>query len=103
MQYPIKYYIPHLILFGVYLAVLIPFLYYYRRRNPHPRFRPTVGEVTMVAVILMMIGGTACWFLGNVFSNEKDSKEAVPDHGAGWSGGTSGPSQDSGGSSYRKE
>jgi len=101
VNYPIQYFIPHMILFGVFLAVLIPILYYYRRRNPNPRFRPTAGEMTLVAVILLMIGGTACWFLGNMFSNEPNPNMAVPDHGAGWSSGTNAP-QDSGGS-YRRE
>ncbi len=89
-----------MILFGAYLAVLIPFLYYYRRRNPNPRFRPSAGEMTMVAIMLLMIGGTACWFLGNMFNNEPDPNKAVPDHGAGWSGGTSGPQE---GPDYRRE
>ena len=47
MQFPIKYFLPHIVFFGVYLAALIPVLYYYRRRTPNPRFRPTFGEMAM--------------------------------------------------------
>jgi hypothetical protein len=99
VNYPVKYFIPHIILFGAYIAVLIPLLYYYRRRNPNPRFRPSMGEMTLVAVMLLMIGGTACWFLGNMFNNEPTPGKAVPDHGAGWSKGATG----GGGPDYRRD
>lgn len=100
MQYSVKYFLPHIVFFSVFLAVLIPFLYYYRRRNPNPRFRPSLGEMTMIAVIALVVGATACWFLGNVFRGEQRFDNTVPDAGAGWSSGTSGP-QESGG--YRRD
>ena len=86
----LKYYLPHLIFFGVFLAALVPVLYYYQRRNPHPRFRPGVGEMTMISVLALAIGGGASFFLGNVFRGDPTLKqlEENPEHGAGWSTGT---------------
>ena len=102
MTFSLKYFLPHIVFFSVFLAVLIPVLFYYRRRNPNPRFRPTVGEMTLVTVIALMIGGTACWFLGNFFRGDQRLDNSVPDQGAGWSRGTNGP-QDKDDSPYRKD
>ena len=105
MHYPVKHFLPHIILFSVYVVALVPMLYYYRRRQPHHRFRPSLGEMTMITVFALVVGGTACWFLGNVFRGDQNINMSVPDHGAGWSGGSSGP-QDSGGEgggNYRRE
>ena len=89
MQFlPFKYYIPHLVFFGVFIAALVPVLYYYQRRNPSPRFRPGVGEMTMIAVVALFLGGLACFFLGNIFRGDQRSAEKF-DHGAGWSEGDS--------------
>jgi hypothetical protein len=102
----IKYYIPHIVFFSVYLAALVPVLYYYCRRNPNPRFRPGIGEMTMITVIALIFGGGACFFLGNVFRGEQNLKQFTesPDEGAGWSQGTSGPrEEDAGDSRYRRE
>ena len=96
MQFSVKYFLPHIIFFSIYIVVLIPVLYYYRRKHPNPRFRPGVGEMTLIAVIALMLGGTACWFLGNVFRGEQKLDNTVPDQGAGWSSGKSGP-RDTGG------
>lgn len=95
--------LPHIIFFGGYVLVLIPMLYYYRRRNPNPRFRPSMGEMTMITVIAVMIGATASWFLGNVFRGEQRLDNTVPDQGAGWSSGTSGARESGGDSRYRKD
>ena len=81
---PLKAYYPHLIFFGVFVAALTPVLYYYQRRNPDPRFRPSFGEMTLVSIVLLFIGGIACFLLGNVFRGEQRSAEKF-DHGAGWS------------------
>lgn len=92
-----KYYTPHIILFCVFLAALIPVLYYYRRRNPNPRFRPNTGEMMLVSVFALAIGGPACYFLGNVFRKDGiDMKKLTekPDEGAGWSNNTSIPRED---------
>jgi hypothetical protein len=103
VQFSLKYFLPHIIFFSVYLAALVPVLYYYRRRNPNPRFRPSMGEMTLITIVALMLGGTACWFLGNVFRGDQRFNNSVPDQGAGWSRGTSGP-QDSGGDSrYRSD
>jgi hypothetical protein len=103
VRYPISYFLPHLVLLGAYIAALVPVLYYYRRRNPNPRFRPTLGEMTMITVIALMVGGTACWFLGNIFRGDQNLNKYLesPNEGAGWSHGTSG-SQDEGDSSGGK-
>ena len=85
---PLKYYIPHLVFFGVFLAALSPVLYYYQRRNPSPRFRPGVGEMTMITVVTVFIGAVACFFLGNFFRGDRKPIEKT-DYGAGWSEGTS--------------
>jgi hypothetical protein len=85
----VKYYLPHIILFCVFLAALLPVMYYYRRRHPHPRFRPGAGELTLLFVFAIAIGAPACYFLGNVFRGGVDTKKFTekPDEGAGWSNG----------------
>lgn len=90
-----KYYLPHLVFFGVFIFALVPVLYYYHRRNPNPRFRPGVGEMTMISVVALFVGGAACFFLGNVFRGDQRSPEKF-DHGAGWSKGTSTPRETEG-------
>ena len=93
----LKYYLPHLVFFAVFLAALIPVLYYYRKRNPNPRFRPGAGEITLICVFALVVGGGACYFLGNVFRSERDFTkdfDAKPNEGAGWSAGTTGPKDD---------
>jgi hypothetical protein len=84
----LKYYLPHLVFFAVFLAALIPVLYYYRKRNPNPRFRPNAGEMTMISVLALAVGGAACYFLGDVFRSDRDfMKEfkAKPNAGSGTS------------------
>jgi hypothetical protein len=80
----VSYYFPHILLFCVFLAALIPVLYYYRRRHPHPRFRPGAGEMLMIVVFALAIGGPACYFLGNVFRGGGNTKKSSgkPDEGA---------------------
>ena len=103
MHFPIKYYLPHLIFFGVYLAALVPVLYYYHRRHPHPRFRAGIGEMTLIAVIALLIGGSASYALGNLFrGDQKFGLDAAYDHGAGWSKDTNAP-QEKSEDNYRKE
>ena len=91
MQFlPLKSYYPHLIFFGVFILALAPVLYYYQRRNPNPRFRPGVGEMTLISVAALFLGGMACFFLGNVFRGDQKSSPKF-DHGAGWSKDDSSP------------
>ncbi len=78
--------------FGVFLAALVPVLYYYQRRNPSPRFRPGFGEMAMIAVVTVFVGAVACFFLGNFFRGDGRSPEKF-DHRAGWSKGTSAPQE----------
>ena len=89
----VKYYLPHIVFFSVFLAALLPVLYYYQRRNPHPRFRPGMGEMTLIVVFALSIGGAACFMLGNVFRGDQNLRQFMgrPDEGAGWSSGTTGP------------
>ena len=97
---PLKAFYPHLIFFGVFIAALAPVLYYYQRRSPNPRFRPGFGEMTLVSVVALFLGGIACFLLGNVFRGEQKSPEKF-NHGAGWSKDSS-TSQDTGGSHSKR-
>ena len=101
----LKYYMPHLIFFGVFLAALVPVLYYYRRRNPNPHFRPRAGEITLIAVMALVVGGGACFMLGNVFRGDQNFKQYIdaPNEGAGWSQGASGPRETEDSRYQRKE
>jgi hypothetical protein len=92
----VKPYIPHIILLGVFLAALIPTLYYYQRRNPNPRFRPGFGEMLLLFVFALAIGGPACYMVGDLFRKGVNTKdfEKPPDEGAGWSNNTSIPQED---------
>jgi len=83
-RHPVKHYLPHFILLGVFLAALIPVLYYYQRRNPNPRFRPGVGEMTLLFVLAMAVGGPGIYFVGNLFRKDVNTKQFTgkPDEGA---------------------
>ena len=43
--------------FVISLFVIVPFLYYYRNRNPNPRFRPRFGEMVLVAILAIGVAG----------------------------------------------
>jgi amino acid transporter len=94
MRY-VQFYLPHLILFGVCLTVLTVFLYWYRRRNPNPRFRPSAGEIAVIAIIGILAGAFASYGLGNIFRGDVSFKqlEGTIDHGTGWSAGDSAPQE----------
>ena len=49
-----------------------------------------IGEMTMIVVIALTIGGTACFVLGSFFGGKQDMKKytQAPDEGAGWSAGS---------------
>ena len=92
MKY-VHFFMPHIVLFSVFLVVLTWMLYFYRNKNPHPRLRPRAGEIAVLAVIGLVLGGFACYGLGNVFRGDIDFKtwQGTVDYGSGWSEGDSGP------------
>lgn len=67
-----KFYYPHITFFIVFMVAAVPVLYYYQRKNPHPRFRPGFGEMTMVTVMAAMLCGGLAFGLGSVFRPEND-------------------------------
>lgn len=87
----IKFYIPHLIFFGVFFVAAVPMLYFYQRKNPNPRCRPTFGEMTMVTVFALALCGGMGMGLGSLFKPENDgsSLKKAPDT-AGFSTGGGG-------------
>lgn len=70
-----NYYLPHFVLFGVFCAAMVPVLYYYQRRNTNPRCRPGLGEMTMVAVFALALGGAGAFAIGNIFRGEDAFKK----------------------------
>ena len=52
------------IFLGLSLLVAVPFLIYYYRRNPHPRFRPGMGEMTMVSLLVALVCLGSSFLLG---------------------------------------
>jgi hypothetical protein len=91
----IKFYLPHLIFFGVFCLAITPVLFYYQRRSPNPRFRPGLGEMTMVTIMALFAGGLASYGLGALFRGDQNLRQYLtrPDEGAGWSRGTTGPQE----------
>lgn len=72
-----------LIFFGVFFAAAIPILYYIYRKNPHPRFRPSFGEMSVMTLIAAFICGGMAFGLGSLFKAENDgtSMNKKPDTG----------------------
>lgn len=68
----IKYYLPHLTFFAVFFAAAVPVLYYLRRKNPDPRFRPSLGEMALLTVIAVFLCGSMALALGSLFKPEND-------------------------------
>jgi hypothetical protein len=92
----LKYYMPHIIFFSAWLAVGVSWLYFHYRKNPHPRFRPSMGEMSMLTLMMLLVGGGISFALGGLFRTEKDLMKGIdgkPNEGAGWSSGDSGPGQ----------
>lgn len=104
-MHSVKYYLPHLVFFGVFCLAVAPVLYYYQRRNPNPRFRPGLGEMTMISILVLGIGGAGSFVLGKFFRGDQDLRmlQDSPNEGAGWSSGSSAPArEDKEDSRYRK-
>jgi hypothetical protein len=66
---------PQSVFFLVFMAACIPMLYYYRRRNPNPRFRPTVGEMTLMTLFCAFLSGGLAVGLGGVFNEHQDFRK----------------------------
>ncbi len=92
MKY-VHFFMPHIVLFSVFVVVLTVILYYYPNRHRDLRMRPLAGELAVFAIIGLMMGGFACYGLGNVFRGDLDLKtwQGTADYGAGWSYGDSPP------------
>jgi hypothetical protein len=82
-----------LIFFVIGVVCSLPFLYWYYRRNPHPRFRPRIGEMLMVSLfaVLLSLGGSM--LIGGLMDDPEQFKpndgfSAMPSDPAG-----SGPDQ----------
>lgn len=67
-----------IIFFVVGVIAVIPVLYYYYRRNPHPRFRPPVGEMAMISVFALMFIGGGSYFMGTVLTSDPDFDAQKP-------------------------
>lgn len=91
---------PARIVFSVaFMLAAVPVLYYYYRRNPNPRFRPTFGEMSMVSLFALVLCVGAGFGLGGIFKPENDGKSltAAPDEDAGYGVGGSDPVEGGGG------
>ncbi|MES2708737.1 MAG: hypothetical protein V4726_19230 [Verrucomicrobiota bacterium] len=99
-----KYYYPHITFFIVFLVAAVPILYYYQRKNPHPRFRPSFGEMTMVSIFALVICGGLSFGLGSLFKPENDgtAMKKKADEGAGWSAGSQSSMEKEGSRDRRK-
>lgn len=58
--------------FLVSVCVVIPFLWYYRNRNPNPRFRPRFGEMVLVAILAFGSMGGASMMMANLIGLDLD-------------------------------
>jgi hypothetical protein len=66
---------PQCIFFLVFMGACVPVLYYYWKRNPNPRFRPTAGEMTLVTVFCAFLSGGLSVGLGGVFNENQDFRK----------------------------
>ncbi len=66
---------PQCIFFLVFMGACIPVLYYYRKRNPNPRFRPTAGEMTLVSVFCAFVSGGLAVGMGGLFNEHQDFRK----------------------------
>lgn len=73
--------------FVISLFVIVPFLYYYRNKNPHPRFRPKFGEMVMVTLIALGLAGGGSMFLASLMGIDPDRIMGEFDPGGRGAGG----------------
>jgi hypothetical protein len=71
----LKAYKAQAVFFTIFLLATIPMLYYYRRRNPNPRFRPSAGEMLMVTIFALFLNGAVAFGLGSLFSEDQDFRK----------------------------
>ena len=64
------------IIFWVLIAACLPVLVFWVRRHRDPRFRPRVGEVFLVSLIMLMGSSTAAYFLRGIFSADDFARDA---------------------------
>ena len=71
------------------VCVVVPFLYYYWRRNPNPRFRPKFGEMVLVALLAFGFTGGGSLFMAQLMGLDVDPKELFKkiEQGGGRRGG----------------
>lgn len=70
----LKHYLPHITFFIAFFIAALPILYYIQRKNPNPRFRPNLGEMTLMTVIAVFICGGMAFGLGSLFKPENDGR-----------------------------
>jgi hypothetical protein len=66
--YYLENYTAQTIFFLVFAVAFTPVLYYYRRRNPNPRFRPGWGEMTLMTVFALALSIGMAVGLGGLFN-----------------------------------
>lgn len=66
---------PQTVFFAIFMAACIPVLYYYQRKNPNPRFRPSLGEMTMVSLFAIAGCAVISFGLGTLFDEDQDFKK----------------------------
>ena len=71
----LKYYMPNIIFFIAWCCAAAPVIYYYYRKNPHPRFRPSMGEMAVITIMALLAGGGGAMAIGGLFRGNLDLKE----------------------------
>jgi hypothetical protein len=64
----------HIIFLSIAVCAAVPIIIYYYRRQPNPRFRPTMGEMTLVSLVIGMVFGGGAWGLASLMENPEDFK-----------------------------
>lgn len=99
----LKHYLPHLTFFIVFFAAAVPMLYYIQRKNPNPRFRPNMGEMSLMTLIAVFICGGMAFGLGSLFKPENDGRRKSQKPGFEGPAASGGPAAGSSGNSKKKE
>ena len=98
----LKFYLPHLTFFVAFFAAAVPILYYIQRKNPNPRFRPNLGEMSLVTLFAVFICGGMAFGLGSLFKPENDGKSMAKKPNLDSPSASGAPAQE-GGKSRTKE